>query len=1022
MTSQAFQDYFSYEKIVLTPNRRSSYFQEQREFQTQSEFQTQYESNNKQKTNTAVFPINTWVEQLYIDLSSKLPELPKLLTVREEEIIWENIIRQSDWGQTLLKTAGAARLAREAWVLCHQWSVLEGHWLEQQFNFSQASTGSHIGGHIDKLFILSEDIQAFLQWSSQYQQYCQDNHWIDFSRLAPLLRKLLQDGTISNLQELPKSIQLVGFEELTPQFRQLLEAFREKHVKIESITLATITHNEKLTLAADTLEEELRLAANQCQLWLQEQEKEQNQNQNQTQDKNKKQKALNPSLIGVVIPDLETRRQEVVRIFSEYLPKASFNVAAPMPFSEYPIIEAALLALSFLTEEIAQEKWSQFLLSPFFTSLKDTTIDSKIDFNIDSNNNSKISNLKTSNILEPDNEYFARAAIDLQFRQTSEKSFSLKQILLRLEKIKESSSAMVCSNLFSQLQAFNEVCPNIWQKKSTRDWCTLFKQCLEILGWPGARALNEEELELCSEWEQLLQEYEGIGRVLGEHTVREAFQRLKVLGLNKSFLKRSDTTATRVQVLGLLEAVGMPFDYLWIAGMHREAWPMAPAPNPFIPTHLQKAYDLPRHSSKRELMMARKFINRFFQSAPKVIFSYPLMIEDQNCYLTPLLIDLPQVNKKTLDLSKTESRLSILLQQAIDDNAIITKASNELITSMENKLTEINFTNPNKLLKSENAPPLHETEQILGGLSFLKLQALCPFRAFAEIRLQAKPLPKPIQGLTAAERGELVHQVLEHFWQVWSEKPWLDFKILTTESIKKYLQHYIGKVVDFWQVQRPSLLTPVFASLEKERLLKILLPFLILEQKRPPFKVLAIEKEQEVRLNEIRFKTRIDRIDQLETGEVVLIDYKTGETTIRYWFGTRPTEPQLPLYCILQESLDFSKQDKELDLDNQQHLDNSTTQGIVYAILRPEGVKYQGVAAQSDLLPGVKSISEMRYDDCAESWDAQQEDWKESIEKLAMDFRQGQAFVDPIQTQDPCRTCSLHTLCRISEKKVTALP
>src|ERR1700741_4285607 len=60
-----------------------------------------------------------WEDALYSDLGDKLP---LLLTPAQEQHLWERILADSDF---LLKE-GAARQAREAWRLAHQWRIRAG--------------------------------------------------------------------------------------------------------------------------------------------------------------------------------------------------------------------------------------------------------------------------------------------------------------------------------------------------------------------------------------------------------------------------------------------------------------------------------------------------------------------------------------------------------------------------------------------------------------------------------------------------------------------------------------------------------------------------------------------------------------------------------------------------------------------------------------------------------------------------------------------------------------------------------
>ena len=57
-------------------------------------------------------------------------------------------------------------------------------------------------------------------------------------------------------------------------------------------------------------------------------------------------------------------------------------------------------------------------------------------------------------------------------------------------------------------------------------------------------------------------------------------------------------------------------------------------------------------------------------------------------------------------------------------------------------------------------------QQLRGGIGLLELPSpLCPFRSFAELRLQARPLPQPSPGIDPRLRGQMLHLALERFWR-----------------------------------------------------------------------------------------------------------------------------------------------------------------------------------------------------------------------------------------------------------------
>ena len=101
-----------------------------------------------------------------------------------------------------------------------------------------------------------------------------------------------------------------------------------------------------------------------------------------------------------------------------------------------------------------------------------------------------------------------------------------------------------------------------------------------------------------------------------------------------------ESAVAPIQILGLLEAVGLPFDALWVTGMAADAWPPAPQPNPLLPLAWQRERDVPRADAARELAYARKLTDRLLRGAPEVVFSWPQRVDDRAGLRSPLLPEL----------------------------------------------------------------------------------------------------------------------------------------------------------------------------------------------------------------------------------------------------------------------------------------------------------------------------------------------------------------------------------------------
>jgi hypothetical protein len=146
----------------------------------------------------------------------------------------------------------------------------------------------------------------------------------------------------------------------------------------------------------------------------------------------------------------------------------------------------------------------------------------------------------------------------------------------------------------------------------------------------------------------------------------------------------------------------------------------------------------------------------------------------------------------------------------------------------------------------------------------------------------------------------------------------------------------------------------------------LVVTFAELEAHRAPFSVIATEERIALTIGEYCLNCRIDRIDRLESGKTLLIDYKTGSQTIGAWFGARLGDCQMPLYAQHQVE---------------------TVAAIAIASLRDDGTELRAFGALNRELPG----RQRRIDDAA--WQQQLGRWREQIELLVAEFGDGDVRV-----------------------------
>jgi ATP-dependent helicase/nuclease subunit B len=485
------------------------------------------------------------------------------------------------------------------------------------------------------------------------------------------------------------------------------------------------------------------------------------------------------------------------------------------------------------------------------------------------------------------------------------------------------------------------------------EWVRCFQQELSALGFGHGRPLDSREYQALQRWHELLEEFSTLDLVMDQPLNRhKALQRLGERTRTAIFRERNPGAA--VEVLGVEEALGERFDVLWITALDSEHWPGPSRRDPLIPARLQA--NLPQGSSDTSLARARQELTALMRISEHVIGSYARGDGDQPLSLTALL----------------------------DSEVRIAKNENTTIAPIT----------PERIENDSHAPPL-EGEQSPGGTGVLQHQSDCPFKAFAVWRLGADDIRPPRPGLDARARGSLLHLALEQFWRELPDQTAL--LSLDDAKLEARIDQAVQSAMADWQKRQRLALSPAGQQLEGQCLARAMGRWLALEKTREPFTIKRLEEKISMQLGALRLTGKIDRIDELEGGGELLIDYKTGKASRNDWVpDKRPANLQMPAYAV---SL------------------NPKPAGLAFAQLRPDSMKFEGLA---EIDPGVEGvavigqISRKPYKEVS-SWQALLTDWATNLEALAGQFIEGRAEVDP-RGPDACRYCHLHTLCRIHER------
>ncbi len=492
-------------------------------------------------------------------------------------------------------------------------------------------------------------------------------------------------------------------------------------------------------------------------------------------------------------------------------------------------------------------------------------------------------------------------------------------------------------------------------------WAQLFAELLEACGWPGDRGLSSREYQAVDHLRALLGQLASLDRLARPQLASAALGTFKRLAAQAIF--QAEGGESRLKVLGALEAGGAVFDSLWVMGLHEGALPAPPRPHPLLPLELQSRLCMPHADAGREFDFAARLAQRLFTSAPAVIASWPAAIDGAAQRPSPLLKDFPAA-------------------------ALELPASQDPFVAMSNAPCR------HELLADGQGPKLPAGRPFAGGAALLKDQALCPFRAFARHRLHAEPLAETTIGLDGMSRGTLVHALLEHFWaQVKSRAALCQ---LGAESLRGLLGECAELALTHFERRSRSDLPKRLRTLEKERLVAVCGRWLELERERADFVVREIEKRHVARVGRLQLRTRIDRIDELPSGQLAVIDYKSGRTAMQQWLEERITEPQLPLYCLAH--------------------DDDQVGAVLFAEVRGKGDEcaFRGVARNPDDWPKMKTSAQEKL--FAEygwrDFDDLLAHWREALPILGNAFADGRATVDPVDPARACGNCDLAALCR----------
>jgi len=476
-------------------------------------------------------------------------------------------------------------------------------------------------------------------------------------------------------------------------------------------------------------------------------------------------------------------------------------------------------------------------------------------------------------------------------------------------------------------------------RESAATAATMFHRWLTHWGWPGPGAGGNRVRQVIDGLRTALEALEFSGVRSPEQGLRE----LRQLCLEQLLPSPGGVLAS-VQVMPVEDAVSRQFDSVRLVNVHGDNWPGPVRLNRLLPYQL--ARHLPRSDMRRQLEHARSVQAGALSQVATAVFSRAEMIDGVETAPSPLLEATTQKERQATTIVKDLARVCW------------PGAGEPAMSTQRDRLETV----PRKA-----GPALApELQQVKGVVSLLNLQSACPWAAFLVHRLAARFPPQPSPFADLLFTGNLVHQALEQLYRGYLGQAAGQGSVPGATDVPAVVEQVLA---------RPGVnfrLAPAALAAERTRLIALLTEWLDTEASLPLGRPVALEERREATLAGFRFTVRMDRLDALEDGGLVL-DYKTGILPTITWGEAHPTELQMPLYAVLARQSE------------------APVVGIGLLSIRPGEMK-QLIWSGSDALKGrsVQRVGQGKKSPFA-SWDEALDTWESTIVRLLEDYRAGQA-------------------------------
>lgn len=828
-------------------------------------------------------------------------ELPSRLSQSQSQYLWQQMVANSEVAASLLNSRQTQKLSQDAWRICQQWQI---------------ETLDYLPGDNDQV--------AFESWFDQYRQRLDDNGWIDTYQQANELCKHIS----AFIELLPNTLITYGFQQKTPQQTLFFEALADsKQVSDWPLEQSPDSSSHQLYAIAEP-EQELLAAVRWAKQKLSDNADQQ---------------------LAIVVPELEKWRSYIERLIQREFYLSSFiegqeatqnlhDFSIDEPLAQQPIVAIILDFLTLTHGSIHKAQLQHLLLSPY--------------------------------LYRDEEHHWQASQFELIIRQSNKEFYSIEDLfkLSRRQKTtldwldvvyRWNEGGLPDESEIEMSQREDKKTVGKKLQQNSDDYQSSIKKLLNLLSslhWTGYNTLSSREYQVQKTLLDTIKSSSSLQKVTPKKiNLANSVKLLKQYIEQQNFHQQKPKAP--LQIIGILEAIGLTFDAAWLVGATDQVLPQKATPNPFLSKTLHQKHDLPGSSHRRELEYAKSLLASL-SCNPEWVISYAEYNGEQEQMMSPLLKSVFESNQKAFSIEKYD------LGNTLADEIIQWPLRHYL--EFYNDVRGHSFS---------------ENFDIRGGTGLLRMQATSPFDAYLRYRLKLEPFEQDSLGISYMDRGNLFHKAMQLIWSKLSTQHAL--LELTPESEEILIDKTLNFVLSEAARHIYLLNNNQFFSVELNRLKALVIEALNLDKQRQPFNVIGTEVSRTIELAGLTFSLVIDRIDQLEDGRLLIIDYKTGQPKLASLFKDPIAEPQLLLYAISEHGL-------SVDVEKDAGLERSVA-GIVFMQAHLKASKYIGITDDDGMLDGVKALRDIKDNPYADSFGEAIAEWRKMLDDIARSFKNGEA-------------------------------